>query len=108
MNEKYMKHGSKSRTNWDKLRRGDDRDISYADIPKTTKDSWKDAELFVPSDKVHLSLRAEKCTPFSINIPNAVTRAVLEAIERGEGLEETSLARLIKDWDDACGSNSYT
>lgn len=61
MNEKHMKHvASKSRTNWDKLRRGNDRDINYTDIPKTTKDFWKDAELFVPSDKVHLSLRLDE------------------------------------------------
>ncbi|MBV8802831.1 MAG: type II toxin-antitoxin system RelB/DinJ family antitoxin [Gammaproteobacteria bacterium] len=45
---------------------------------------------------------AEKRIPFSINIPNATTRAALEAIERKEGLEETSLAQLTKDWDDAC------
>lgn len=45
---------------------------------------------------------AEKRIPFSINIPNAITRATLEAIERGEDLEETSLDQLTKDWDDAC------
>jgi DNA-damage-inducible protein J len=45
---------------------------------------------------------AEKRIPFSINIPNATTRSVLEAIERGENLEETSVSQLTKDWDDAC------
>lgn len=45
---------------------------------------------------------AEKRIPFSINVPNATTRTVLEAIERGEGLEETSLTQLTKDWYDAC------
>jgi DNA-damage-inducible protein J len=44
----------------------------------------------------------EKRIPFSINIPNAVTYAALEATERGEGLEKTSLNRLKKDWNDAC------
>lgn len=41
---------------------------------------------------------AEQRIPFSINIPNAETRAALEAIKHGEGLEKTSLAQLKKDW----------
>jgi DNA-damage-inducible protein J len=41
---------------------------------------------------------AEQCIPFSINLPNATTRAELEAIKRGEGLEKTSLSQLKKDW----------
>lgn len=42
---------------------------------------------------------AEKRIPFSINIPNTKTRAVLEAAEQGKHLEKTSLAKLSADWD---------
>ena len=45
---------------------------------------------------------AEKGTPFSINIPNAIARNALVAIRGKEGLEKTSLDQLTKDWDDAC------
>ena len=45
---------------------------------------------------------AEKGIPFSINIPNATTKAALHAARQGEDLEKTSLEQLRKDWDDAC------
>ena len=57
MNEKYMKHDAKSKTNWKKLQRANDAEINYTDSPATTEDFWKDAQLFMPSDKVPLSLR---------------------------------------------------
>ncbi len=46
---------------------------------------------------------AEKRIPFSINIPNASTRMVLEEANRGKNLEATSLEQLAKDWDKECG-----
>lgn len=60
MNEKYMKHTSESKTNFEKLKKSKDNEINYTDIPKTTEDFWKDAKLFMPSDKVHLSLRLDE------------------------------------------------
>lgn len=60
MNEKYTKKNSKSKTNFEKLRKSNDNEINYTDIPKTTVDFWKDADLFIPSDKVHLSLRLDE------------------------------------------------
>lgn len=45
---------------------------------------------------------AEERIPFSINIPNATTRARFEAVKRGEGLEKTSLFQLKEDWHDVC------
>lgn len=45
---------------------------------------------------------AERRIPFSINLPNATTRAAMEAVDHGEGLEKTSLEQLTKDWNDAC------
>jgi DNA-damage-inducible protein J len=45
---------------------------------------------------------AEKCIPFSINVPNSTTRKALQAARAGEQLEVTSLEQLEKDWNDAC------
>lgn len=45
---------------------------------------------------------AEERIPFSINAPNAVTRAALEEAKQGKHLEKTSLKQLKKDWNDAC------
>ena len=45
---------------------------------------------------------AEKRIPFSINIPNSTTSAVLTKTDHGKGLSPTSLEQLSKDWDKAC------
>lgn len=45
---------------------------------------------------------AEKRIPFSINVPNATTKAALEAAKRREGLEKTSISQLKKDWENKC------
>lgn len=45
---------------------------------------------------------AEKCIPFSVNIPNATTRSAFEDIEQKKGLEITSIEQLTSDWRDAC------
>jgi uncharacterized protein (DUF4415 family) len=60
MNAKSIKKNSRSRTNIAKLRRKDDRDINYQDSPATTKEFWKDAEIFMPQHKVHISLRLDE------------------------------------------------
>lgn len=46
---------------------------------------------------------AEKRIPFSINIPNAKTRATLEKANLGQELSPTTLEQLSSDWDKACG-----
>lgn len=58
MNEKYMKHDAK--TNWKKLQQASDSQINYIDNPATTDDFWKDAKLFMPVNKIHLSLRLDE------------------------------------------------
>jgi DNA-damage-inducible protein J len=45
---------------------------------------------------------AEHKIPFSINIPNATTRAAMQEVEEKKHLKKTSLKQLKKDWDDAC------
>jgi uncharacterized protein (DUF4415 family) len=49
-----------SKTNKTKLRQKDDYDIDYSDISETTEDFWKDADVFMPAHKVHLSLRLDE------------------------------------------------
>ena len=60
MNEKSIKKNSRSRTNMAKLRRKGDQDINYEDSPATTKKFWKDAQVFMPKHKVHISLRLDE------------------------------------------------
>jgi DNA-damage-inducible protein J len=46
---------------------------------------------------------AEKRIPFSINIPNAKTKAILTKANHGQQVEKTTLEQLSHDWDEACG-----
>ncbi len=61
MSAKSTKKSSrKSRTDLTKLRKKDDKDINYADSPATTKEFWADAEVFMPKNKVPISLRLDE------------------------------------------------
>ena len=60
MSAKSIKKSSRSRTNLTKLRRKNDKSINYSDSPATTKEFWKDAEVFMPQHKVHISLRLDE------------------------------------------------
>ena len=60
MNAKSTKKNSRSKTNMTKLKNKDDKDINYEDNPATTKAFWKDAEVFMPQEKVHISLRLDE------------------------------------------------
>jgi len=59
MNAKSIKKDLKSRTDLEKLHREGDSDIDYSDVPATTKEFWADAEEFMPSHKVHVSMRLD-------------------------------------------------
>lgn len=61
MSAKSTKHAAKSKTNWKKLSQdqASDAAINYSDNPETTEDFWKDAQLFIPTHKVHISLRLD-------------------------------------------------
>jgi DNA-damage-inducible protein J len=41
---------------------------------------------------------SENRIPFSINAPNAVTRAAMREVRAGKNLEKTSLKKLRKNW----------
>jgi len=60
MNAKSIKKSSRSRTNKAMLHRKDDKNINYEDSPATTKEFWKDAKVFMPQHKVHISLRLDE------------------------------------------------
>lgn len=44
---------------------------------------------------------AERALPFPVKAPNAVTIAAMEAVDRGEGLEEVTLEDIVKQWNEA-------
>ena len=44
---------------------------------------------------------SEKAIPFPVEVPNAVTIAAMEAVDRGEGLEEVTLEDIEKQWNEA-------
>lgn len=60
MSAKSIKTGSRSKTNMTKLRQKTDKGINYDDSPATTKAFWKDAKIFMPHHKVHISLRLDE------------------------------------------------
>lgn len=49
-----------SKTNIKKLKNESDADIYYDDSPPTTKDFWKVADVLMPQNKVHISLRLDE------------------------------------------------
>jgi len=59
MNAKSTTKDLKSRTNLKKVHQEDDSDIDYSDTPSTTEEFWADAEEFMPSHKVHVSMRLD-------------------------------------------------
>lgn len=57
MSGTHTKKSLKGKTDLASLHHQDDSSIDYSDNPASTEDFWKDAKLFVPSHKIHLSLR---------------------------------------------------
>ena len=55
-----MKKNVKSKTNLTKLHQKNDIDINYSDNPATTKKFWEDAEVVMPTHKIHLSVRLDE------------------------------------------------
>ena len=60
MNAKSIKKNAKSKTNLVKLHQKDDSSINYDDSPETTKKFWEDAEVVMPTHKIHLSVRLDE------------------------------------------------
>lgn len=60
MNAKSTKKSSSSRTNVTKLHQKNDKNINYEDNPATTEEFWKDAKIFMPQHKIHISLRLDE------------------------------------------------
>lgn len=60
MSAKSTKKNSNTKTNMIKLSQKNDKNIHYEDNPATTKEFWKDAQLFMPQHKIHISLRLDE------------------------------------------------
>lgn len=59
MKEQSIKKELKSQTDRKKLHSQSDRTIDYTDIPATTSDFWADAQEYMPSHKIHVSMRLD-------------------------------------------------
>ena len=55
-----MKKNLKSKTNFAKLHQKSNVDINYEDSPKTNKKFWEDADVVMPTHKIHLSVRLDE------------------------------------------------
>lgn len=55
---KERNRATKSRTDWERLRRMKDEDIDYSDIPPATKEFWENA-ILVPAGKIAVSMRID-------------------------------------------------
>lgn len=81
----------KTGTNWDRLKRRDDREISYADIAELDDNFWKEASLVIPGEKTRITIRidtdiyqwfkAQGASRYQTRI-NAVLRSYVEAQRR--------------------------
>ena len=60
MSVKSTKRNSSSKTDLARLRRKNDKSINYEDSPATTKEFWQAAKVYLPQNKVHISLRLDK------------------------------------------------
>ena len=57
------------------------------------------------SDAIRLFLHqavTEQALPFAVKIPNATTRAAMEAVEQSQGLESVTLEQLAQEWEAEC------
>ena len=59
MKEKPIKNDIKSQTDKKKLHSKNERSIDYSDSPATSADFWADAQEYMPSHKVHVSMRLD-------------------------------------------------
>ena len=60
MSAQSIKTKLATQTDWVKLHKKSDEDIDYSDSPATTEEFWRDAEVFMPTHKVHLSVRLDE------------------------------------------------
>lgn len=49
-----------SNTNWGRLHKQPESKIDYSDIPATDEEFWAEAEIIVPTKKIHLSIRLDE------------------------------------------------
>ena len=78
-------------TDWKRLRKLEDRDIDFTDIPETDEKFWKNAAVIIPTAKIHLSMRLDENVvdwfkrqgPGYQTRMNAVLRSYVQAVSKG-------------------------
>jgi len=84
------KKSFRSLTDWKRLRRIEDRNIDFSDIPETDEKFWADAGVVVPTAKTHLSVRLDEDVvdwfkrqgPGYQTRMNAVLRSYMQAVSK--------------------------
>lgn len=79
----------RSRTDWKRLRKLEDREIDFSDIPETDEKFWESASVIVPTAKIHLSMRLDENVvdwfkrqgPGYQTRMNAVLRSYVQAVQ---------------------------
>lgn len=80
-------------TDWKKLRKLEDRQIDFSDIPETDEKFWENAAVIIPTAKTHLSLRLDEDIvdwfkrqgPGYQTRMNAVLRSYVQAVSKVKG-----------------------
>ncbi|MFC2131236.1 3-oxoacyl-ACP synthase [Bacteroidota bacterium] len=49
-----------TKTDWNRIKSLDNRDIDYSDIPRTDMKFWENSEIYMPQKKVELSIRIDE------------------------------------------------
>src|SRR5690348_12619893 len=60
MSAKSIKKNVKGKTKLIKLHQKSDASINYKDSPATSEKFWEDAEVIMPTHKIHLSVRLDE------------------------------------------------
>jgi len=81
----------RSHTDWKRLRKLEDREIDFSDIPETDEKFWENAAVIIPTAKIHLSMRLDEDVvdwfkrqgPGYQTRMNAVLRSYVQAVSKG-------------------------
>lgn len=79
----------RSHTDWKRLRKLEDREIDFSDIPETDEKFWESAGVIIPTAKVHISVRLDENVvdwfrrqgPGYQTRMNAVLRSYVQAVQ---------------------------
>jgi uncharacterized protein (DUF4415 family) len=95
----------RSHTDWKRLRKLEDREIDFSDIPETDEKFWENAAVIIPTAKIHLSMRLDENVvdwfkrqgPGYETRMNAVLRSYVQAVSKGRRSHKHPNSRSISD-----------